>query len=83
VELFSHQRGAGIGVVTAPQPQVYEKEVSMADALGAKPEWLTFDCYGTLIQWDEGLIAAVQKILKKTVRCDHQRHNAHPGLRST
>ena len=29
-----------------------------------KPEWLTFDCYGTLIQWDEGLRAAVQKILR-------------------
>lgn len=23
----------------------------------SKPEWLTFDCYGTLIQWNEGLIA--------------------------
>jgi 2-haloacid dehalogenase len=32
---------------------------------GGKPEWLTFDCYGTLIQWDEGLLAAVQKILAK------------------
>ncbi|MBI3710308.1 MAG: haloacid dehalogenase type II [Proteobacteria bacterium] len=32
---------------------------------GAKPAWLTFDCYGTLIQWDEGLIAAVEKILAK------------------
>ncbi len=30
---------------------------------GQKPEWLTFDCYGTLIQWDEGLQAAVEKIL--------------------
>jgi 2-haloacid dehalogenase len=30
---------------------------------GSKPEWLTFDCYGTLIQWDEGLIAAVKRIL--------------------
>ena len=28
-----------------------------------RPEWLTFDCYGTLIQWDEGLLAAVQHIL--------------------
>ena len=37
----------------------------MPDAFGTKPEWLTFDCYGTLIQWDEGLIAAVQKILSK------------------
>ncbi len=32
--------------------------------LGARPEWLTFDCYGTLIQWDEGLIAAVEAILR-------------------
>jgi 2-haloacid dehalogenase len=30
---------------------------------GPKPEWLTFDCYGTLIQWDEGLQAMVEKIL--------------------
>ena len=30
---------------------------------GGKPEWLTFDCYGTLIQWDEGLLAAVNSIL--------------------
>lgn len=30
---------------------------------GPKPAWLTFDCYGTLIQWDEGLIAAMDRIL--------------------
>jgi 2-haloacid dehalogenase/putative hydrolase of the HAD superfamily len=30
---------------------------------GAKPTWLTFDCYGTLIQWDEGLLAAMGRIL--------------------
>ena len=30
---------------------------------GARPEWLTFDCYGTLIQWDEGLAAALHQIL--------------------
>ncbi|MBY5565404.1 haloacid dehalogenase type II [Rhizobium leguminosarum] len=30
---------------------------------GPKPIWLTFDCYGTLIQWDEGLLAAVDRIL--------------------
>jgi 2-haloacid dehalogenase len=29
----------------------------------AKPLWLTFDCYGTLIQWDEGLLAVVEQIL--------------------
>jgi 2-haloacid dehalogenase len=29
----------------------------------SRPTWLTFDCYGTLIQWDEGLHAAVSKIL--------------------
>ncbi|MFM0336581.1 haloacid dehalogenase type II [Paraburkholderia fungorum] len=28
-----------------------------------QPKWLTFDCYGTLIQWDEGLLAAVKEIL--------------------
>ncbi|KAG1166126.1 hypothetical protein G6F35_018374 [Rhizopus arrhizus] len=28
-----------------------------------RPKWLTFDCYGTLIQWDEGLQAAVSRIL--------------------
>jgi len=33
-----------------------------------RPQWLTFDCYGTLIQWDEGLQAAVAKVLE-----------AHPG----
>lgn len=29
----------------------------------AGPEWLTFDCNGTLIQWDEGLVAAVETVL--------------------
>ncbi|HWL29031.1 MAG TPA: haloacid dehalogenase type II [Burkholderiaceae bacterium] len=33
-----------------------------------RPQWLTFDCYGTLIQWDEGLQSAVARILA-----------AHPG----
>jgi len=28
-----------------------------------RPSWLTFDCYGTLIQWDEGLRDAVAAIL--------------------
>ncbi len=28
-----------------------------------RPTWITFDCYGTLIQWDEGLLAAVTTIL--------------------
>ncbi|MBX4862794.1 haloacid dehalogenase type II [Rhizobium sophorae] len=30
---------------------------------GPKSTWLTFDCYGTLIQWDEGLLAAMDRIL--------------------
>ena len=30
----------------------------------SRPEWLTFDCYGTLIQWDEGLQQAVATILR-------------------
>ncbi len=29
---------------------------------GKRPKWLTFDCYGTLIQWDEGLRDAVRDI---------------------
>ena len=28
-----------------------------------RPAWITFDCYGTLIQWDEGLQAAVAALL--------------------
>ena len=28
-----------------------------------RPSWITFDCYGTLIQWDEGLRAAAAAIL--------------------
>lgn len=35
-----------------------------------RPLWLTFDCYGTLIQWDEGLRAAIDKILDE--KGDHQ-----------
>lgn len=30
-----------------------------------RPLWLTFDCYGTLIQWDEGLVAAVEALLAR------------------
>lgn len=30
---------------------------------GNRPNWLTFDCYGTLIQWDEGLLASMNAIL--------------------
>jgi 2-haloacid dehalogenase len=36
-----------------------------SSTLGSKPEWLTFDCYGTLIQWDEGLTQAVRTILAR------------------
>ncbi|MDB6050937.1 MAG: Haloacid dehalogenase, type [Pseudomonas sp.] len=28
-----------------------------------RPTWITFDCYGTLIQWDEGLLSYVQRLL--------------------
>jgi 2-haloalkanoic acid dehalogenase type II len=37
---------------------------------GKKPTWLTFDCYGTLIQWDEGAHAAVARVLEKHGRTD-------------
>jgi 2-haloacid dehalogenase len=30
---------------------------------GPKPSWLSFDCYGTLTQWDEGLLLAIEQIL--------------------
>lgn len=30
-----------------------------------RPTWITFDCYGTLVQWDEGLRAAVAEILAR------------------
>lgn len=32
---------------------------------GPRPDWLTFDCYGTLTRWDEGLLAAVRAILAR------------------
>ena len=35
---------------------------------GPRPTWLTFDCYGTLIQWDEGLMAAMATILARKGR---------------
>lgn len=35
-----------------------------------RPQWLTFDCYGTLIQWDEGLKAVVGEILSE--KGEHQ-----------
>lgn len=37
---------------------------------GARPRWLTFDCYGTLAQWDEGLVAVVKEILRNHGRAD-------------
>lgn len=40
---------------------------------GARPTWLTFDCYGTLIQWDEGPLAAMDRILSPKGRdIDHK-----------
>ena len=33
-----------------------------------RPQWLTFDCYGTLIQWDEGLQAAIARILGRSAQ---------------
>lgn len=36
----------------------------MALSRTQRPQWLTFDCYGTLIQWDEGLQGAIRDILR-------------------
>ena len=32
---------------------------------GPRPLWLTFDCYGTLIQWDEDLTASAERIVRR------------------
>jgi 2-haloacid dehalogenase len=40
-----------------------------------RPQWLTFDCYGTLIQWDEGLKAVVGEILSE--KGEHQVDAGH------
>ena len=42
----------------------------------SRPQWLTFDCYGTLIQWDEGLHNAVERILEA-----HPTATQHPSAR--
>lgn len=39
------------------------KEMTTMTLPGKRPTWLTFDCYGTLIQWDEGLLGAMENIL--------------------
>nr|WP_292704197.1 hypothetical protein [Mesorhizobium sp.] len=33
-----------------------------------RPTWLAFDCSGTLIQWGEGLVAAMEAILGRKGR---------------
>ena len=38
--------------------------VTSVTTFGTRPRWLTFDCYGTLIQWDEGLAATLDGILE-------------------
>lgn len=30
-----------------------------------RPEWLTFDCYGTLVEWDEALTRTFARILER------------------
>jgi 2-haloacid dehalogenase len=44
---------------------IIETEKMMSLKGTRRPEWLTFDCYGTLIQWDEGLLAAVRDMLRE------------------
>jgi 2-haloacid dehalogenase len=39
--------------------------VSAGHLSGQRPAWITFDCYGTLIQWDEGLLEAVRSIFAR------------------
>ncbi len=47
----------------SPETTVQDHHALHHPDFGTKPDWLTFDCYGTLIQWDEGLLAAVARIL--------------------
>lgn len=60
-----------------------------------KPAWLTFDCYGTLFQWDENLRAVIRHIAQRHHRSDldplalvssyddaeFRREQAHPSER--
>ncbi len=39
-------------------------------SLNPMPKFITFDCYGTLIQWDQGLQKAVKEILARYGRSD-------------
>jgi 2-haloacid dehalogenase len=41
-----------------------EKALTMTST-PPRPRWLTFDCYGTLIQWDEGLLECVSQLLER------------------
>jgi 2-haloacid dehalogenase len=47
-----------------------QEEYLMTLANTPRPQWLTFDCYGTLIQWDEGLRAVAAQILDE--KGEHQ-----------
>ena len=38
-------------------------------------EWLTFDCYGTLVDWESGICDAVSKVLTR-----HGEHKSNPEL---
>ena len=53
---------------------------------------LSFDCYGTLIDWEAGLVRALQPLIERSGqpaealleafgRAEHQLEAAHPGLR--
>jgi 2-haloacid dehalogenase len=48
-------------------------EIAMTLRGTSRPGWLTFDCYGTLIQWDEGLIAVVSRIFER-----HRKKSLNP-----
>ena len=39
---------------------------------------LTFDCYGTLIDWESGIYAALQPLLRKAVQATARRCRATP-----
>src|SRR4051794_28873873 len=58
---------ASSGLISLGIPTSFAGDTRMALG-GPRPTWLTFDCYGTLIQWDEGLMAAMETILSRKGR---------------
>ena len=55
----------------------------MAEVDFESPRVLTFDCYGTLIDWEAGILMAMRPLLAEHGRCPRDEEilaaGAHPG----